>query len=446
MNNGQSVLIHSLTPPPAEVHTLLKERGFSIHTSRSWKEAERAYSALDQIRYILVDITLCCGYGWDNFIGRVKTGPSSGVLIFFHPKFPHSLYNLLDHSLAAGNSNVPDCNEIAENSQAPLVVGENQKLLEAIKLANRYACHDITVLITGETGTGKDVISRYIHAHSSRKDGTFVACNVTAIPETLVESELFGYIKGAFTGADKDKRGLIEAAEGGTLFLDEIGDLAAPIQIKLLRFLESREYYKVGGTSPKIANVRIIASTNRELNVPTSEFRQDLYYRVNSARIMLPPLRERGDDITLLAENFIENACRQSQIPLKKISSSVKALFLNYPWPGNIRELKNTIESAVMVSDDKFLSLVDLPGEIREWLWNAEGLSQNVQNPLLSALNSTNWNITKAARKLHWSRMTVYRKMAKYHISRKKNCNISAISQLQNGVTFRTTFRSHAAG
>ncbi len=419
MNNGQTVLIHSPTPPPAVVQTLLKKRGFSIHMSCSWKEAERAYSSLDQIRYFLVDITLCCGDGWDNFIRRVKTGPSSTVLICFHPRLPYSLCNLIDHSLAAGNSNVPDCNEIAENSQAPLVVGENQKLLEAIELANRYARHDITVLITGETGTGKDVISRYIHAHSSRKDEPFVACNITAIPETLVASELFGYIKGAFTGADKDKRGLIEAAEGGTLFLDEIGDLAAPIQIKLLRFLESREYYKVGDSSPKIANVRIIASTNREIHVPTSGFRQDLYYRVNSATIMLPPLRERGDDIILLAENFIEQACRQSQIPLKKINSSVKALFLNYHWPGNIRELKNTIESAVMLSDDKYLSLVDLPGEFRGWFRDAEGLSQNEQNPLLSALDSTNWNITKAARKLHWSRMTVYRKMAKYHIRRK---------------------------
>lgn len=423
MNNGQTVLIHSLTSPPAEVHTLLKERGFSIHMSRSWKEAERAYFALDQISYILVDITLCCRNGWDNFIRRVKTGPSSAVLICFHPRFPHSLCNLLDHSLAVGNSNVPVSNETAGNSQAPLVVGESRKFLGVLELANRYARHDITVLITGETGTGKDVISHYIHAHSSRKDEPLVACNVTAIPETLVESELFGYSKGAFTGADKNKRGLIEAAEGGTLFLDEIGDLPPSIQLKLLRFLESREFYKVGDSSPKTANVRILASTNNGLDEGTSGFRKDLYYRVNSARIILPPLRERGEDIALLAEMFIEQACRQTQKPFKKISSSVKALLLNYPWPGNIRELKNTIESAVMVSDGEHLTMSDLPMQLQQYATrNREEISPKAlrnleeaeRNIIREAIKEANSNKDKAAKLLGVSTRTLYRKLEKF--------------------------------
>lgn len=423
MNNGQTVLIHSLTPPPAEVYTLLKERGFSIHMSRSWKEAERAYSALDQIRYILVDIALCCRYGWEKFIHRVETGSSSPVLICFHPKFPRSLCNLLDHSLAVGNSNVPDCNEIAGNSQAPLVVGKSRKFLEVLELADRYARHDITVLITGETGAGKDVISRYIHAHSSRKDEPLVACNVTAIPETLVESELFGYSKGAFTGADKNKRGLIEAAEGGTLFLDEIGGLLPSIQIKLLRFLESREFYKVGDSSPKTANVRIIASTNSDLDEGTNGFRKDLYYRVNSARIILPPLRERGEDIALLAEMFIEKACRQTQNPFKKISSSVKALFLNYPWPGNIRELKNTIESAVMVSNDEYLTMADLPMQLQQYATrNREEISpkalRNFEeaewNVIRESIKEANGSKDKAAKLLGISIRTLYRKLEKF--------------------------------
>jgi transcriptional regulator with PAS, ATPase and Fis domain len=378
---------------------------------------------LDQIRYILVDITLCCLNGWNNFIHRVETGPSSAVLICFDPRFPHSLCNLFGDSLPVGNSNVSDSKRIAGNSQAPLVVGESRKFLEVLELADRYARHDITVLITGETGTGKDVISHYIHAHSSRKDEPLVACNVTAIPETLVESELFGYSKGAFTGADKNKRGLIEAAEGGTLFLDEIGDLPPSIQLKLLRFLESREFYKVGDSSPKTANVRILASTNNGLDENTNGFRKDLYYRVNSARIILPPLRDRGEDIALLAEMFIEQACRQTQTPFKKISSSVKALLLNYPWPGNIRELKNTIESAVMVSDGEHLTMADLPMQLQQYATrNREEISPKAlrnleeaeRNIIMEAIKEANSNKDKAAKLLGVSTRTLYRKLEKF--------------------------------
>lgn len=294
---------------------------------------------------------------------------------------------------------------------------------DAIGLADRYACHDITVLITGETGTGKDVISRYIHAHSLRRDEIFVACNITAIPETLVESELFGYRKGAFTGADNNKRGLIEAAEKGTLFLDEIGDLSPSIQVKLLRFLESHEFYKVGDSCPKTANVRIIVSTNSDLDEGINGFRKDLYYRVNSARIMLPPLRERGDDITLLAENFIKEVCCQLQIPLKNISSSVKAILLSYPWPGNIRELKNTIESSVMVSDGEYLAMADLPMQLQQYATrNREEISPRAMqkfeeaewNVIKEAIKEANGNKSKAAKLLNVSIRTLYRKLEKF--------------------------------
>lgn len=241
MEGDQVLLVCSLGYPLAPIQELLEGKGFHIYLSRSWEEAEGAYSVLplERIKYIFIDITLCHEHGWEKFIHRARVAPSNVALICFHPQFPHSLYNLLGRSLT-----VPNVNKSGENSQAPLVVGESPKFREALDQATRYASHNITVLISGETGTGKDVLARYIHAHSSRTDKPLVACNLTAIPETLAESELFGYVRGAFTGADKNKKGLIEGAEGGSLFLDEIGDLPPTIQLKLLRFLESREFYK----------------------------------------------------------------------------------------------------------------------------------------------------------------------------------------------------------
>ncbi len=207
------------------------------------------------------------------------------------------------------------------------------------------------------------------------------------------------------------------------MFLDEIGDLPPSIQLKLLRFLESREFYKIGDSSPKTANVRILASTNNGLDGGTNGFRKDLYYRVNSARIILPPLRERGEDIALFAEMFIEQACRQTQTPFKKISSSVKALLLNYPWPGNIRELKNTIESAVMVSDGEHLTMSDLPMQLQQYATkNREEISPKAlrnleeaeRNIIREAIKEANSNKDKAAKLLGISTRTLYRKLEKF--------------------------------
>lgn len=251
---------------------------------------------------------------------------------------------------------------------------------------------------------------------------------MTAIPETLVESELFGYVKGAFTGADKNKKGLIEAAEGGTLFLDEIGDLTPAVQLKLLRFLESREFYKVGDSSPKMSDVRIVAATNKELDeaIQHNGFRKDLYFRLNSARIILPPLRERKEDIILLVANFVYQACHQFQKPLKKISSSAKALFLNYPWPGNIRELKSVIESAVMVSDGDYLTLSDLPMNLQQYATGhreeigskaIRNIEEGEKALIEEALRQTNGNKAKAAEALGISTRTLYRKIEKFALS-----------------------------
>ncbi len=302
------------------------------------------------------------------------------------------------------------------------LVGQHGALREAMQLADRYARSDLIVLITGETGVGKDVFARYIHSRSHRAARPFVSCNLSAIPETLVESELFGHVKGAFTGADKNKQGYVEAAEGGTLFLDEIGDLPLRIQLKLLRFLETREYFRVGESTPRTANVRFVAATNVMLESAIRDrFREDLYYRLNSARIILPPLRERRDDILPLCEAFLEAATRPSAPPFV-LSEAVKTLFLEYPWRGNVRELRNAIESAVLVATGSVITVADLPMHLQQYATRNRAtiaekavrrIEQVEQQLVEEALAASGGDREAAARYLGVSVRTFYRKLAR---------------------------------
>jgi transcriptional regulator with PAS, ATPase and Fis domain len=344
------------------------------------------------------------------------------TLVCYHPQNTHALYTLLGHA-----SHLTSESLVPHSIKPPLMIGETPQFYEVINLANRYAMHDITVLITGETGTGKEVMAQYIHSNGSRATKPFVGCNMTAIPETLVESELFGYVRGAFTGAERNKKGLIEAAEGGTLFLDEIGELAPAIQLKLLRFLETRQYYRVGESTPKSSDVRIVAATNKELEeaIQGTEFRKDLYFRLNSARIILPPLRARKEDIILMVANFVYQACNQFHKPLKTLSSSAKALFLDYPWPGNIRELKSVIESAAMVSDGQYITIADLPMNLQHYATGhrqeigtkaIKNIEEGERNLIEDALRQTNGNKAKAAEALGISTRTLYRKIERFEI------------------------------
>ena len=240
-----------------------------------------------------------------------------------------------------------------------------QRVLE---LAGRAAPTEATVLITGESGTGKERLARYVHARSRRADGPFVAINCGALPETLLESELFGYVKGAFTGAAKDRKGLFEAAEGGTLFLDEIGEMAPAVQVRLLRALQERTVRPVGATGEVSINVRIIAATNRDLEsmVADRSFRKDLYYRLRVVPLKVPPLRERPDDLLPLARQFIARTCTENHCGPCALSSEVLDVLQGYTWPGNIRELENAIERAVILADGQpRIELDDLPPEVR---------------------------------------------------------------------------------
>ncbi|WP_347275746.1 sigma-54 dependent transcriptional regulator [Candidatus Kuenenia sp.] len=246
------------------------------------------------------------------------------------------------------------------------IIGSSPKMLEIYKMIAKVAGSDVTVLIQGESGTGKELIARAIHDNSMRASKPYIAVNCAALPENLLESELFGYMKGAFTGALFDKKGLFEEADGGTCFLDEIGDMQLPLQAKLLRVLQEHEIRRLGGSHTLSVDLRIIAATNKDLGtmVKSGQFRDDLLYRFQVVTIALPPLRERPEDIPLLANYFLRKAAGKMKKDIYGISKEVMNVLIKYKWPGNIRQLKNVIEGSVVLTTHKILLLSDIPAEL----------------------------------------------------------------------------------
>lgn len=302
------------------------------------------------------------------------------------------------------------------------IIGSSKSLRQAVMLAEKVAPTDAVVLLTGETGTGKEVFATAIHDASKRKDKSFVAVNCGALSRELLESELFGYKAGAFTGAVKDKKGLFEQADGGTIFLDEIGEMPMQLQVKLLRVLETGEFISVGDTKTKKVDARIIAATNRNLKeaIDKNEFREDLFYRISVFTIDLPPLRERGDDIVLLAQNFIEAFAGKMNKHVDGMDTTFEQAIKNYTWKGNIRELRNTIERSVILASGDKLSAEDLPLEIQM----AQGddmdslnLSYVEKMHILKMLKYTSGNKTETARLLKIGLTTLYRKIEEYGIT-----------------------------
>ncbi len=247
------------------------------------------------------------------------------------------------------------------------IVGASPKMQRIFRLVAKVAPTDSSVLLLGESGTGKELIARSLHLQSRRAAGPFVAVNVGALPESLIESELFGYVRGAFTGAGTDREGLIESADGGSLFLDEIGDMPLSTQVKLLRTLESSELRRLGDNSLRVVDVRVIAATHRNLlaEAEAGRFRQDLYYRLNVVQIELPPLRERREDIGLLASYFLDRGAHKAGRAPLRFAPEVESLLERYDWPGNVRELENAIEHAVAVADGPIIRPADLPVAVR---------------------------------------------------------------------------------
>ncbi len=306
-------------------------------------------------------------------------------------------------------------------------IGTSDVVVELKKIAGRVAATDSTVLIRGESGTGKDLIAKAIHHHSPRAGGPFVTINCAALPESLLESELFGHKKGSFTGAIKDKDGLFKVADGGTFFLDEVGNTSVAIQVKLLRVLEEKRIIPVGDTKPIDVDVRLIAATNSDLeaDVKNGRFRADLFYRLNVIPISIPPLRERKDDIGLLAKYFIDGFCAKVGIAPKELSPEAMAILTNYHWPGNVRELENTIERAVLLNRSASLEVADLPEKLSRPESVAAVTDAEPANPTLESIekayihyvmSQTGGKKTAAARILGIDTSTLYRKLDRYNM------------------------------
>lgn len=311
------------------------------------------------------------------------------------------------------------------------MIGSHSSTKAVRRYLDRAAATSSTVLITGETGTGKELAASYVHEHSHRRGSAFVSVNCAAMPETLLESELFGYERGAFTGADGPRDGKWKQADGGTLFLDEIGEMSPSAQAKILRVLDNREVCRLGGSKSQRVDVRVVAATNQEIEnlVKERKFRADLYFRLNVARLHLPPLRERRSDIPLLVNHYIQQMNLKFRRKITGFDCEAMDKLENYDWPGNIRELKNLVEAAFIELPDDCLDLAELPAAIRARLATMREMPAEEREQLLGALLKTDWNVSQAAAELHLSRMTLYRKMAKYQIVRSPRRNIALQSR-----------------
>ena len=318
--------------------------------------------------------------------------------------------------------------ELKERYSFGNIIGKNPKMQEIYDLLKTVSETSSTVLIQGETGTGKELVARAIHYNSTRHDKPFIKVSCAALPETLLESELFGYMKGAFTDAVKDKPGRFELANKGTIFLDEVGEIPKSVQAKLLRVLEEQEFERLGGTKTIKVDVRIIAATNKDLReaIKGNEFREDLYYRLNVVSIHLPPLRERSDDIPLLVNHFIEKFNQKTGKHIVSVSPDAMDILIDYDWPGNVRQLENAIEHAFVHCQGKIIQPQHLPDEIvpqgKEIVKNAlaakNPLDELEKQIILETLRRNNWDTRKVAHALQISRTTLWRKLKKYGIQR----------------------------
>jgi two-component system NtrC family response regulator len=306
------------------------------------------------------------------------------------------------------------------------MVGTSPSIRAVFELVRKVAKTDMPVLITGETGTGKELTAQAIHDRSLRKQGPSVPINCAAIPETLLESELFGHERGAFTGAVQQKKGKIEAAAGGTLFLDEVGDLLPPLQVKLLRFLQEGTFERLGGQQTLRVNARVIAATNVDLKAAIDKnlFREDLYYRLEVMHIHLPPLRERGEDTSLMAMIFLKRAAAFYRKPIRRYTSEAIQAIQSYAWPGNVRELSNKVRRAVVMAEGEEITPRDL--DLTSNMLQPEDSLDSIRAAhrrievelIIKAISMHRGNLTRVARELEVSRTTLYRKLRAYNLEK----------------------------
>lgn len=345
-------------------------------------------------------------------IAAIKAGVQDYVRQPHYEELPSAVARCLSHGAAAAQ-----IRSASSIEQRPLV-GQSRELSRIRDYLYKVAATECSVLITGETGTGKELVAEAVHRNSARRSRPFVVINCAAIPDSLLESELFGYERGAFSGALTASSGRFMEADGGTVFLDEIGDMSLHLQAKMLRAIESKEVQRLGAKGTQRVDIRIVAATNQNLDdlIRAGQFRSDLYFRLAVTQIRLPSLRERPEDIPVLAQFFIEDLNRRLGRYIEGIDAEVLDRLMHHSWPGNVRELRNLIESFSVASDRAWISTDDLPYRFTQ---HCDGPADGIQEErtrILTALHAAGWNKSKAAGVLRWSRMTLYRKIARYRI------------------------------
>jgi len=423
----------------------LERDGYEVDTAESGEEAieklketrfdvllvdikMEGISGLDVLKHVRendpdVAVVMITAYGSiSTAIEAIKNGAYDYLLKPFDPDELGVLIEKIVEQQAQARENLFLKEQYKERTRFESMIGQSKPMQEVFNLIQDVAPMESTVLITGETGTGKGLAAKAIHTNSPRRSGPFVLVNCGAIPEHLMESELFGHQRGAFTDAKETKKGRLELAHDGTLFLDEIGEISMRMQIDLLRVLEDRVFYRVGGTQPIEADFRVIAATNRNLEaaIKNEIFREDLYYRLNVITFQMPPLRDRKEDIPLLAEHFLRRFSQETNKPVDKISRAAIDEMMLYEWPGNVRELENAIERAVVVGKEREIRPEDLPFRRSD---DPSFIPQNALKDIEKAhikkmLDNNQWNIAKSSKILGIDRTTLYSKIKRYNIKK----------------------------
>ncbi len=385
-------------------------------------------SGLEVLKYVKENdpdaaVIMITAYGSiSTAIEAIKAGAYDYLLKPFDPEELGVLIEKIIEHQARVRENLFLREDYKQRTRFESMIGQSQPMHEIFDLIQDIAPVNSTVLITGETGTGKGLAAKAIHTNSPRCEGPFVVVNCGAIPEHLMESELFGHQKGAFTDAKETKKGRLELAHGGTLFLDEIGEINMRMQIDLLRVLEDRVFYRVGGTQSIKVDFRIIAATNRDLEDAVKDriFREDLYYRLNVISFQMPPLRERKDDIPLLTDHFLRRFSQETNKPIDKISREAMDEMMIYEWPGNVRELENAIERGVVVGKARSIQPEDLPIFHSDHVpsSNERSLKEIQKVHIIQTLEDTNWNVSKTSKILGIDRSTLYSKIKQFNIQK----------------------------
>ena len=429
---------------------LLRKEGYEVTTAQGGK------AGLEQIRsgnhaIVLTDVRMPQVTGLDILKAAREQDPETPVILmtaqaslqtaiqavnegaFYYVQKPFSNDELLTilrraceyRSIRVENKQLKQDIRRRDKTQVSRPIGKARRFLEVLRLAEQVAPTGSTVLIQGDSGTGKEVVARYIHNLSGRADAPFLSINCGALPENLLESELFGHVKGSFTGAVRDKQGLFAAARGGTFFMDEVGEMPPSLQIKLLRVLQEREVIPVGATEAIPVDVRIIAATNRDVEeeVRRGNFRSDLFYRLNVIALELPPLRERKEDVLLLMETFLQDLATERSGAPKALASEAMDAVMVYDWPGNVRELQNALEHAVVMSRSDLIEAASLPERITRRKKEPLVADRAQPNPSLDVierayimwvLQAEGGNKTRAAEVLGIDPSTLYRKLSRY--------------------------------